>query len=54
MSFKPELFEDDEGKKLPLANQNELFILQRAKITFQCKTPEWVTIETAACSAFAD
>ncbi|KAF4322220.1 hypothetical protein BBO99_00002834 [Phytophthora kernoviae] len=42
MSFKPELFEDDEGKKLPLANQDELFILQRAKITFQCKTPEHV------------
>ncbi|GMF25025.1 unnamed protein product [Phytophthora lilii] len=40
MSFKPELFEDEEGKKLPLANEDELFILQRAKITFQCKTPE--------------
>ncbi|POM80220.1 Hypothetical protein PHPALM_1974 [Phytophthora palmivora] len=40
MSFKLELFEDEEGKKLPLANENELFILQRAKITFQCKTPD--------------
>ncbi|KUF89926.1 DNA repair protein rad5 [Phytophthora nicotianae] len=40
MSFKPELFEDEEGKKLPLALENELFILQRAKITFQCKTPD--------------
>jgi hypothetical protein len=44
MSFKPELFEDEEGKKLPLALESELFILQRAKITFQCKTPEYVRV----------
>ncbi|RLN91903.1 hypothetical protein BBJ28_00020083 [Nothophytophthora sp. Chile5] len=40
MSFKPELFADEEGKQLPLALDDELFILERAKITFQCKTPD--------------
>ncbi|CEG35111.1 WW domain binding protein WBP-2, contains GRAM domain [Plasmopara halstedii] len=42
MSFNPELFEDDNGKKLPLAYENEFFILEREKITFQCKTPEQI------------
>ncbi|TMW64991.1 hypothetical protein Poli38472_009158 [Pythium oligandrum] len=37
MSFKPQLFAD-EGKLLPLANEDELFILERAKISFQVKT----------------
>lgn len=39
MSFKPQLF-SDEGKLLPLANDDELFILERAKISFQAKTPD--------------
>ncbi|GLE05578.1 hypothetical protein PINS_up014610 [Pythium insidiosum] len=37
MSFQPQLF-SDEGKMLPLANDDELFILERAKISFQVKT----------------
>lgn len=40
MSFEPKLFEDDKGTKLPLAHDSELFILQRAKMTFQCKAPD--------------
>lgn len=36
--FEPELFGDDEGKLLPLARDDELFILERAKISFQVKT----------------
>ncbi|RLN86868.1 hypothetical protein BBJ28_00021114 [Nothophytophthora sp. Chile5] len=40
MSFKPELFADEEGKQLPLAHDDELFILERAKIAFQCKTSD--------------
>lgn len=34
MSFTLQLF-IDEGKLLPLANDDELFILERAKISFQ-------------------
>lgn len=42
MSFKPQLFSDN-GIQLPLANEDELFILERAKISFQVKTIEYVT-----------
>jgi hypothetical protein len=40
MSFTPQLFAD-EGKLLPLANDDEFFILERAKISFQVKTIEY-------------
>jgi hypothetical protein len=36
MSFKPELFADG-GKLLPLANKDEVFILERPGIEFQVK-----------------
>ncbi|DBA04903.1 TPA: hypothetical protein N0F65_006905 [Lagenidium giganteum] len=36
MSFKVQLF-SDEGKLLPLANDDELFILERSRISFQTK-----------------
>jgi hypothetical protein len=39
MSFKPSLF-SDEGKLLPLANEDELFILERSRISFQVKGAE--------------
>lgn len=40
--FEPQLFEDDEGKLLPLALDDELFVLERAKISFQVKDPAYV------------
>ncbi|OQR90820.1 hypothetical protein ACHHYP_05220 [Achlya hypogyna] len=35
MSFTPQLF-SDKGKSLPLANTDEVFILERPAIAFQC------------------
>jgi hypothetical protein len=40
--FEPQLFADDDGKLLPLALDDELFILERAKISFQVKDPAYV------------
>uniref|UniRef100_K3X0E3 GRAM domain-containing protein n=1 Tax=Globisporangium ultimum (strain ATCC 200006 / CBS 805.95 / DAOM BR144) TaxID=431595 RepID=K3X0E3_GLOUD len=39
MSFTVQLFAA-EDKLLPLANEDELFILERAKISFQTKSPD--------------
>lgn len=52
--FEPQLFADDTGKQLPLALEDELFILERANVSFQAKAPTYVSKFLAEVGETAD